>query len=135
MSLTLTGVGLGDAEDLFNLAAQEAGLSGDDALPDATPFNDNVPNLLKYAFNLNLSGADNTTMTLGGNGGLPLATIVEIDGLDFWHIEFVEKRDSFLVYTIFESTTLDSLTFTEVTTPVTRAVSYTHLTLPTTPYV
>ena len=47
-------------------------LSNGNAANGAMPFNDGVPNLLKYAFNLNAQAADSALMTSDGLKGLPL---------------------------------------------------------------
>jgi|GEM_PF-2091904 len=51
-----TGVTAREAFD--GTIAANSTLIGDDALPEAIPFDDGVENLLKYAFNMNLGGAD-----------------------------------------------------------------------------
>jgi len=59
--------------EAFQDAAAQAGLSGEDALPYATPFEDNIPNLVKYAFNLNLGAADSHRLNpVNGESGLPI---------------------------------------------------------------
>ena len=55
--------------------ASSAGLIGADTEPDATPFNDGVSNLLKYAFNMNAAGLDVSVLTTGGASGLPQITV------------------------------------------------------------
>ena len=55
----------------------------------ATPFGDGVPNLLKYAFNLNPLGPDITPMTSTGTKGLPLVTI---DAYGRLSITFVRRQ-------------------------------------------
>lgn len=57
----------------FQEASALAGLTGNDALPNAIPFHEVVPNLLKYAFGLNLGGPDARRMAPGGTVGLPTA--------------------------------------------------------------
>lgn len=60
----------------FDSWIQGTTLVGADAEPGATPFNDGVPNLLKYAFNLNPNGPDSRILTTGiGTAGLPLLTV------------------------------------------------------------
>lgn len=93
----------------------EAGLSGDAAAPLAEPFSDGVPNLLKYAFNMDLTGADASQMTAGGNSGLPGGGLVEVEGQTFWRVEFVRRKGSGLVYTPKKSTTLDPDSFVPLT--------------------
>ncbi|MBX7210334.1 MAG: cadherin-like beta sandwich domain-containing protein [Verrucomicrobiaceae bacterium] len=100
------------------------GLTGNDTLPTATPFNDGVPNLLKYAFNMSLSGPNVTTLTPGGGvGGLP---VVSLPGSpDTIRVEFIRRRDSGLVYTPLISTD-NFATFIPMTaTPVVNVISET----------
>ncbi len=96
-------------------AFKDAGLTDqDDALPTATPFNDGVENLLKYAFNMNLSGPDSSTLESGGNSGLPASGLKEVDGETVWQVQFVRPKGSGLVYTPKKSTTLESGSFVEM---------------------
>ena len=65
--INLTGDGITAAA-----AYQQWAASLPDPAPDATPFHDGVPNLLKYAFRMENSGPDRTTLTPGsGTSGLP----------------------------------------------------------------
>jgi alpha-tubulin suppressor-like RCC1 family protein len=86
-----------------------AGLDGDDALPGAIPFHDGVPNLLKYAFNMNLAGPDSSTMAPGtGNSGLPASMLVESEGGTVLRIEYVRRKNSGLAYEPRVSSDLDA---------------------------
>ena len=77
----------------------EANLTGEDAEFDATPFDDGVPNLLKYAFNMDLQAADVNTMATDGESGLPHISILP-NGVDsILRYAFVRKKNSGLVYT------------------------------------
>lgn len=100
-----------DPEDLYQDLAAIAGLTGSDALPEATPFNDGIPNLLKFAFNMNLAGPDNSTLEAGGNSGLPSAILIKETGADFWRFEYVRRRNSGLIYTPQRSNTLNNADF------------------------
>jgi len=92
---------------LFGEAMAAAGLSGADALPEATPFHDGVPNLLKYAFNMNLAAADARSMALGGTSGLPTAGLAEDDNGDpVLRVEFVRRKGSGLVSSAVRSSNL-----------------------------
>ncbi len=83
----------------FAEAAAAAGLTGTDANPAATPFLDGVPNLLKYAFNMNLTGPDSSTMVPGGNKGLPAVRFSDsLVGGGTIQILFVRRRNSDLTY-------------------------------------
>ena len=79
----------------------------------AAPFNDGVPNLLKYAFNLNAKGADFTIMTAAGVKGLPL---VQRDQQGRLTVTFVRRRAATfpaVSYTVQFSAGLTSDTFAE----------------------
>jgi hypothetical protein len=84
---------------VFDAAMTTAGLSGPNAALSATPYGDGVPNLLKYAFNLNLSGPDVATMTLGGSSGLPGITAQPNGGASVFRFEFLRRKNSGLIYT------------------------------------
>jgi len=95
------------APQLFDIAMVATGLIGAEALPEATPFNDGVPNLLKYAFNMNLAAADASSMALGGTSGLPTAGLAEDDNGDpVLRVEFVRRKGSGLVYSAVRSSDL-----------------------------
>lgn len=92
----------------LSAAFSAAGLSGSDALPDAQPFDDGVPNVLKYAFNMNLAGPDTSGLAPGtGTSGLPSITTPEEAPQGTLHFEFLRRKGSGLVYTPQKSTTLD----------------------------
>ncbi|MBK8095186.1 MAG: HYR domain-containing protein [Verrucomicrobiaceae bacterium] len=76
-----------------------AGLNGPAAALDATPHDDGVANLLKYAFNMNLSGPDSRTMASGGSGGLPGITTQPNGPSSIFRYEFLRRRNSGLIYT------------------------------------
>ena len=65
--------------------------------PNATPHNDGVANLLKYAFNMNVGGPDVRTLTPGtGTSGLPSIT-QPTSGI--FRFEFLRRIGSGLIYT------------------------------------
>ena len=103
------------AEEQLNDAAVAAGLFGGAAAPLAEPFDDGVPNLLKYAFNMNLAGPDTSSMAAGGNSGLPGGGLVEVDGETFWRVEYVRRIGSGLTYTPKKSISLDPGSFVPLT--------------------
>jgi uncharacterized delta-60 repeat protein len=77
--------------------AAAAGLSGNDAEPDAAPFGDGVPNLLKYAFNMNGSRSDVSVLIAGtGESGLP---IIDTPTSGTFRFEFLRRVGSGLIYT------------------------------------
>ncbi len=100
-------------------AIQDAGLNGDDALATATPFNDGVENLLKYAFNMNLAGPDAATMAAGGTAGLPVISQSGTGASGVLCFEFVRRKGSGLVYTPKKSTSLDPAGWINVSDPPT----------------
>jgi FG-GAP repeat len=112
----------------FNAAIAATGLTGPNADPAATPFGDGVSNLLKYAFNMNLSGPDSHQQTPGGPaGGLPAITTVPAVAPNqqaVLRIEFVRRTGSGLIYTPQKSTDLSNpaawapLTDTPTETPI-----------------
>ncbi len=96
--------------ELFEASASVAGLNGFDAEPNAIPFDEGVENLLKYAFNMDLSRADRRTLTPGGGevSGLPCVAISESRSNRLLVIEFLRRKDSGLIYTPFWSTDLET---------------------------
>ena len=98
----------------FDIAAAAAGLSGPDAGPLATPFGDGVANLVKFAFNMSLSGPDHFSMPPGGTGGLPHSSIVEDEFGKRWRIEYVRHIGSGLIYTPEKSISLKTGSFVPV---------------------
>ncbi|MFT6382339.1 MAG: hypothetical protein ACJAXZ_003838, partial [Akkermansiaceae bacterium] len=91
-------------------AAATAGLTGADALPNATPFNDGIDNLVKFAFNMDLSKFDNGSLEPGGNSGLPTFALKDEDGENSFEIEFIRRVGSSLTYTAQRSDSLDGFT-------------------------
>lgn len=99
----------------FDSAVAEAGLTGEDALPMATPFDDNIANLLKYAFNMNLAGPDSQQLEPGGSSGLPSGELVEEGGQTYWRVEYVRRKDGQLSYVPQKSGTLEESDFAPLT--------------------
>ncbi|MBK8039227.1 MAG: hypothetical protein IPK22_19150 [Verrucomicrobiaceae bacterium] len=67
--------------------------------PTATPHNDGVSNLLKFAFNMNGGGPDVQTMPPGGSSGLPGITTQPNGANSIFRFEFVRRIGSGLIYT------------------------------------
>ncbi len=85
-----------NAQQGFDVAMSLNGLTGPDAEATATPHDDGVANLLKYAFNMNAAGADVRMLTPGsGTAGLPSVTRPN-DGI--FHVEFLRRIGSGLAY-------------------------------------
>jgi hypothetical protein len=76
------------------------------------PHGDGVPNLLKFAFNMDASRADSSQLIAGGGGtsGLPAAALDRSEADPVLTIEFIRRKDSSLVYEPEFSSTLDSWT-------------------------
>ncbi len=106
ISLVATGL-----PQTYETTVENAGLTGENADPLATPFQDGVPNLLKYAFNMDLSGSSNFRMTPGNNAGLPSGELIEVNEQFFWRIQYVRRRDASAIYRPQKSTTLLPETF------------------------
>jgi hypothetical protein len=120
--ITLTGSGATAVEVFNNAIAANSGLTGADALPAATPFNDGVENLLKYAFNMNLSGPDLRRLEPGtGSSGLPSVSLGETGGEPVLRVQFLRRKGSGLIYTPKVSATLDSFS------PMTGAATVTSI--------
>lgn len=83
----------------IDTAIANAGLTGADAANDAIPHHDGVENLLKYAFNMNLTNSDSSIMQPDGNSGVPSGDLVEVDGQTFWRVQYVRRKGSGLNYT------------------------------------
>jgi hypothetical protein len=91
----------------FETWASTGGLSGSLALPSATPFNDGVPNLLKYAFNMNSTGPDVQTLTVGsGTEGLPVFSLDTTGAQPKFRVEYLRRIGSGLSYAPKSSTDL-----------------------------
>ena len=67
--------------------------------PSATPFNDGVSNLLKYAFNMNPAGPDVRVLSQGmGTAGLPLIRLDQSVAPPRFRVEFLRRKNSGLIY-------------------------------------
>lgn len=87
-----------DAGYLFQSATDAAGLSGVGAQPLGIPLSDGIPNLLKYAFNLDLGVAGGARMGAGGTSGLP-SIVGQGEGAGrVLRFEFVRRKGSGLAY-------------------------------------
>ncbi len=86
--------------------ASSSGLSGPNTAPTATPFNDGVENLLKYAFNMNAGGPDVSMLTSSGSSGLPQITVDSSGAEPVLKVAFLRRKGSGLIYTPQRSTTL-----------------------------
>ena len=107
--------------ELIAQAATEAGLNGDDLLPLAVPQQDGVQNLLKYAFNMDMSKPDARPWSPDSNTGLPLAQMTQNNLSEVFQIKYLRRKNSGLTYTPVYSTDLSPLSFT--TFPGTETVT------------
>jgi hypothetical protein len=98
-----------------------AGLSGENAAPDATPFNDGIENLLKYAFNMNAAGPDVRVLATGGAAGLPQIAVDSSGAEPVLKVTFLRRKGSGLIYTPQRSDTLgnfEAMTGTQTVTSI-----------------
>ena len=98
--------------------SSQTNLTGPAAAPDATPFQDGVPNLLKYAFNLNLQAADNRTLPAAGasgTAGLPVISTTGPGATSGFRLTFLRRKGSGLIYTPKHSARLDPVSFVPFT--------------------
>jgi len=104
--ITLTGNGATGLAG-YQLWAASQGLEGPDADPKAIPFSEGVPNLSKYAFNMNGYEADCRRLVPGGGiAGLPCLRIEPGAESHVFRFEFLRRAGSGLVYTPMVSATL-----------------------------
>jgi hypothetical protein len=122
--IELTGTATTASALFTDTITSGTGLTGDDALPNATPFNDGVENLLKYAFNMNLAGPDASGLPPGtGTSGLPSITTPGDAPPGTLRFEFLRRKGSGLAYTPQKSTTLDDPSWSPITaTPVVTSI-------------
>lgn len=98
--------------DLYATWAASEGLAGPNAQTSAIPFKDGVPNLLKYAFNLEGDHADVRTLTPGtGTAGLPVFRLIGSGAQAVLRAEYLRRVASGMTYTPKVSTTLDPGSF------------------------
>jgi uncharacterized delta-60 repeat protein len=91
----------------FDAWTAAAGLTGPDAAPGAAPHGDGVPNVLKYAFNMNGSGSDTSVLVAGtGTNGLPVFALATGGPSSHFRCEFIRRIASELIYTPKKSTNL-----------------------------
>jgi len=101
--------------------ATAAGLSGQNALLDASPFKDGIKNLMKYAFNMSGSMADCGVLASSSTSGLPRVTLEQNGEQRVLRIEFLRRKNSDWIYSAQRSTALNNfveMTGTPSVTPV-----------------
>jgi len=100
------------AASLYTAWTNAEGLAGNDALSSAIPFHDGVPNLLKYAFNLEGDRGDVRSLTPGtGTAGLPVFRLIGSGAQTVLRAEYLRRAGSGLTYTPKVSTTLAPASF------------------------
>lgn len=88
-----------EAESILAVGLAAAGLEGEDAQPGASPFNDGNPNLVKWAFNMNLSEADSRSLGSGDDAaGLPAINVAGDSGPKAATYQYLRRTDGSLVY-------------------------------------
>jgi hypothetical protein len=104
---------------LYQKSALDAGLAGEDSDYGATPFHDGLPNLVKYAFDLDLSqhAAPSQLASETGVAGLPAFTISSDQSPPRWRYEYLRRVGSGLVYKVWQSSDLSVGSWTELTNP------------------
>ncbi len=107
----------------FTSWASTCGLTGQNASLLACPQKDGVPNLLKYAFNLDVKCPDTRVLVPGtGTAGLPLIRQVMSGSTAKLRFEYIRLTDSQLTYTALKS--VDLKTWSPLTsTPTITTVS------------
>lgn len=73
-------------------------LHGDHAAPLSTPFRDQIPNLLKFAFNLDGSRNDQHVLTATSHSGLPRFFLQDTGDQQFFVVQYIRRRDGSLTY-------------------------------------
>lgn len=84
----------------FDTWAANGGLGGAAAGTMVSPFGDGLPNLVKFAFNLNPAAADCRVLaTPGGSAGLPHFSIDRSGAQPLFTVEYLRRNLSGLAYT------------------------------------
>ncbi len=84
---------------LFNSWVSQTGLSEVGSAPEAIPFSDGVPNLLKYAFNMDGERADRTVMAKEtGTAGLPHVSVERTGFETMFRVEYLRRKGGELGY-------------------------------------
>lgn len=87
--------------------AAAGSLSETNAAANAIPWNDGVPNILKYAFNMNPSGPDVRVLQPGsGIAGLPFTSVDQSPAGSVLNVEFIRRTSGDLTYAPLISTDL-----------------------------
>ena len=91
---------LTDGADAVLSAISQAGLVGIDAGTGSTPHSDGIDNLMKYAFNLDLSSHDGRHLRVGMNDAKGLPGIQHVVSNQQRHVvlEYLKRRDGTVAY-------------------------------------
>lgn len=97
------------ATNLFNTVVANAGLTGADAEIDASPFSDGIPNLVKYASNMDLSGPDDQRLSSEaiGAAGLPVPIVSNSGSNSTFQLKYLRSKSGGVVYAPQVSTDLE----------------------------
>lgn len=77
----------------------DAGLVGPDAGVLSTPHSDGVPNLIKFAFNMNAARADVSVLSAGATAGLPSVELASSASEPVLKVTYLRRKGSGLIYT------------------------------------
>lgn len=111
-------------QDVYDTWAAAQGLGGDNTHADAIAHGDGVKNLLKFAFNMDASKADNRVLTPGGDSGLPAVSRVREGQTEYLQVQYVARFDYILNYRLKTATSLapgtlqDASGWTASSTPI-----------------
>jgi len=108
------------AETAYDRVLQTTNLTGAETLPSTSPQNDSVPNLLKYAFNMDFNVPDSGILSPEGTAGLPSGNLLPDSETPTWRFSYLERRGSGLQYQAQWSESLDPNSFTDLTGTETR---------------
>ncbi|MGC4013913.1 MAG: hypothetical protein QM755_05265 [Luteolibacter sp.] len=101
------------AQQTYGFWTSGKGMTSPDNGALANPAKDQVPNLIKYAFNLDPLTSDTRQLVRGtGTVGLPAFAIEGPPGAKTFTVEYLRRRGSGLIYTPKRSTNLASNSFT-----------------------
>ena len=110
------------ATSSFDTWTSESGLAGINLDPTATPANDGLCNLLKYAFNMDPTVTDLSTLTPDtGTSGLPVFSVIKNGANSIFRVEFIRRVEAGIFYEPKKSTDLinwEPLSATPIITPI-----------------
>ena len=121
-SFMLKATGMSYLQDKYHDFAAASFLSGEDAAHDATPHDDGIPNLLKFAFNMNGAGHDRRMLAPDtGTAGLPVFSTIQENGKHYFTVQYVRLRENGPTYVAKWSETLAPGSFVPMNGSMTTA--------------